>query len=249
MNANLSEPIFSSNDSPESTFDAKPLRGSAIAALVLGIASIVALGGPYLWFVPVAAIVCGVIALRPSPVPIAGKGIATLGLTLALFFLSWSAWSKRTYEHQRREVAVENALKWIETLQTGAIELCFELTLSPSQRHAASYDLKQYYAKFADATEDELAMDMDSSPGFQFQQFQKSDGVKAIVSAGSSANWNLTQWRRYSSHPLVTSWKLTFQDTSVAHGTAIVVSIKEMGDDQGQVEWEISTPERAGSKR
>src|SRR5262245_4816609 len=60
----------------------------AVLALLLGIASAAAMVGPVLWFVPIAAAITALVAMRRirSSEDLVGWNVAFLGLLLALLF-------------------------------------------------------------------------------------------------------------------------------------------------------------------
>ncbi len=102
----------------------------ALVALLLGLASPVALANPVLAIVPLSAIVMAVLALRSiavAPRPTTGKRLAVAGLCLATLFLGWGM--GRHFHHQMhvRTVAREFADDWLRVLANGDLPRAYQL--------------------------------------------------------------------------------------------------------------------------
>jgi hypothetical protein len=108
----------------------RTISKAAVAALLLGLASAVALANPVLAIIPLAAIVMSVLAFRSiasAAVPMSGRRLAVAGLCLAALFLGWGL--ARHFHHQLhvRAKAREFADDWLRVLATGDRPRAFQL--------------------------------------------------------------------------------------------------------------------------
>ncbi len=121
----------------------------AVACLVVGLLSPIAIWGPPLWFVPVVGILLGARAwYRISKDPgLGGRKTAVFGIALALFFGSLGVADHLTYywalERQAREVAAT----WFDFVTHDQVPLAHQLTLRPNERAGAGIDPMAMYRK------------------------------------------------------------------------------------------------------
>ncbi|MGA2796509.1 MAG: hypothetical protein ABSE63_02910 [Thermoguttaceae bacterium] len=132
----------------EQVAEYRSISGWAVAGLVMGLLSPLALADPLLWAVPIIA---GMVCIRAfgqikqkAPAMI-GRKAALAGLWLAVFSLT-AAYSDWFYFRWRiREEARQAALFWFELLAKDRPELAFQLTLLPRQRHALDDRIWEFY--------------------------------------------------------------------------------------------------------
>ncbi|PQO40088.1 DUF4190 domain-containing protein [Blastopirellula marina] len=125
---------------------------AAIAALVLGFASILAISNQIFWFVPIVGVIVAIIALRNinNSDHLTGKGIATVGLMLSgILGATGVAHSIITTQ------AIENnAVRFAEAWMPLAIndpQEAHQLTYAPSRRVPLEGNLNVFYSENADA--------------------------------------------------------------------------------------------------
>jgi hypothetical protein len=105
--------------------DYRPVSPLAVAALVLGCCSAVALVTPFAWFVPLVGIVTAVAALadlsRPAA-PRVGRLPALAGLALAVGFGAQAVADAAVGRWIERSRAVATADAWIDAVRGGRLE-------------------------------------------------------------------------------------------------------------------------------
>ena len=129
----------------------------AIGALLLGLASILALFSMLLLIVPVVTVLVALLALRQianSDGAIIGRLPAAIGLLGALLFASIAVSSvisrNRTLEHQ----AVAFATDWIELVREGELHRAHQLHLPAADRQLPGSSLTLYYQANEQAKEE-----------------------------------------------------------------------------------------------
>jgi hypothetical protein len=126
----------------------RSISGWAVAGLIMGLLSPLALADPLLWAVPIAA---GMVCVRAfgqikqnAPAMI-GRKAALVGLWLAVFSLT-AAYSDWVYLRWRiRDEARQAALFWFDLLAKDRPELAFQLTVVPRLRHALDDKIWEFY--------------------------------------------------------------------------------------------------------
>ncbi len=168
--------LLADHDREELT-DYRSVSRLAIAALVLGLASIVALAHPVAWVIPAAGCLVGWFALRVTSnpdIPVDGRRAALWGLCLSLF-LGTAAVGRWTFErqilvHQARDFAD----RFLEMVQTEDFPRAVECTRSFAYRQRAGVPLDQFYAQ-------------NDSSRRELQQFREQAAVAAILAAGAGS--------------------------------------------------------------
>ena len=169
----------------ESGFDATevhvPLRLSGYLSLVLGLVSAACVLAIPMLLCPVAAILIGLFALRPSrqgrPV---GTTAALVGIVLAVGFGALGA-SVAWFKHQTFAKQAEYfARQYIDVVASGEMELAMELRKDFVNRFSKDMPLKTYYATNEDAVE-------------AFEEFI-DDGVNEhFQEVGPGGSWELAK--------------------------------------------------------
>jgi hypothetical protein len=174
---------------PRSLFDAPPddvtryrgLSGLAVAALLAGLASPLALAAPLGWVVPGAGLLLGSLALlriaRAEPAPL-GRKAALAGMALAALFAA--AGVSRWYVGDRllaREAA-RFAAHWFDALRQGNAADAWRLTFDPKHRWPAGMDPRQFDPN-------------DPHRGEQLEKYRLQPAVRALLALGPKAQVRL----------------------------------------------------------
>ena len=127
----------------------RPLSGLAVIAVVLGLASALAILSPALWILPLVGLVASVIALRRialSDPPMVGRKAALAGLLLSVF---WGVSGATTHLSQRwitRSQAQQVAHAWFQYMLQGHTPRAHQLTIDPERRELRLDELDTIYA-------------------------------------------------------------------------------------------------------
>ncbi|HTN75155.1 MAG TPA: DUF4190 domain-containing protein [Pirellulaceae bacterium] len=127
---------------------------AAVIALVLGVASSLALTYWLLWVLPMIAVVVAIVALRAIDTPgsnLTGRGFAVIGLVLALIFGLWAPTRAYTRQQHIYSQARPFADEWLELIRTGQLREAHQLTLRQAERQLTGVDLAEFYAKSSEA--------------------------------------------------------------------------------------------------
>jgi hypothetical protein len=126
----------------------RTISGWAVAGLIAGLLSPLALADPTLWAVPIiAAMVCfrAFVQIKQNAPAMIGRKAALVGLWLAVFSLT-AAYSDWVYFRWRMQnEARQAALFWFELLAKDRPELAFQLTVMPRIRHALDEKIWDFY--------------------------------------------------------------------------------------------------------
>ncbi|MCR4414696.1 MAG: hypothetical protein NUV77_19955 [Thermoguttaceae bacterium] len=144
--------LSDSPDVDETSYRA--VSASAVAALLLGLASPAALFGPPLWFIPVAALALSLIALRAiaaEPSTVIGRKAALIGLALSLVIGIACPVDWLVYRWQIRREAERFGLQWFEFLRNNEPHKAFQLTSAPNDRAPLDDSLWQTYYEGSDS--------------------------------------------------------------------------------------------------
>jgi hypothetical protein len=132
----------------EQVAEYRPVSGWAVAGLIVGLLSPLALADPLLWAVPIVAGMVCVRAfgqIRQKAPAMIGRKAALAGLWLAVFSLT-AAYSDWVYLRWRiRDEARQAAGFWFELLAKDRPELAFQLTLPPQQRRPLDERIWDFY--------------------------------------------------------------------------------------------------------
>ncbi|HEX6261004.1 MAG TPA: hypothetical protein VFZ51_10150 [Woeseiaceae bacterium] len=126
----------------------RSLSGWSVSALLLGLVSVVALAHPAAWLIPLSAILCGVWALRRirrHTDALMGARLATTGLLLGLFFLSWAPTSYFGDRWLIYRTSRQFAEEWLTAVFQGQLSKAYQATLPVRERQPAGTALDEYY--------------------------------------------------------------------------------------------------------
>lgn len=156
----------------------RPLSGMAVACLILGIASVVALAAPILWIVPVAAISMGLLAvrrLRRMGGELSGAALVVAGMGLGVVFglggLGAHYIPRWVDMNESRQVATQ----WLNHLREGDALNAYLLTFPVSGRPP-------------DMATAQLALATDRKSGRKFDKFREKPFVELLTSLGTRAS-------------------------------------------------------------
>jgi hypothetical protein len=231
MNQSTTTPIFS-DDAPIDEQETAPLRISGFLTLILGVLSSTALTSPNLVFLPVLAIVTGLIALRPTGIPgvrPVGRTPAILGIVLAFFFASWAI-TFFSIRYQKLTTAAETlALDWLELLNNGEKELAFELSKPAAMRQVGGMALPDFYSE------------LNRDAFIQLDGFTSFPVVSAVLAAPKKPQWvydgTQTIFRQFGHENVV----LKFRDKTSSLGPIYVTMCRSPKlNDEG--EYDLDAP-------
>lgn len=130
--------------------DEKQTSRLAIAALVGGLASILALATPIFWVIPGLAALLAIVALRTIQAnsdTMQGRGAAIVGLALACFLGTFGPVRHMTRQHRLYSQSRELATSWIDLVRDGKLREAEQLRHAFHERATADSDLAQHYEK------------------------------------------------------------------------------------------------------
>lgn len=213
-----------------------PLRWSGMVALVLGVLSFTAVVAVQMVFVPAAAILCGVFALRPhrGPTPV-GTRPAVLGLILASGFTVCGLmlpWLK--HNHLASE-AEHFSRQYLQLVTAGDLPFAMELRLPPGQRQMPDTDLDAYYKRLDATSGDEKIA------GYAAFVKQTEEGVFGEISQhGDSLQWELVKppatYQEFSAQRALTIWR----DRSGKVTRDVAIELQWHPREDGRAEWAVT---------
>jgi len=150
--------ITDSQDAELSAY--RPLAGQAVAGLLLGLLSPLALAHPAAWSIPALGVFFCRWALRrikKSDAALAGRNLARAGMALSLVFLAAAPadWLSLRW-HIRAEARQFSAL-WFKYLAEDELHKAHQLTVAPQNRRPLDDRLVAFYRESARAREEREA--------------------------------------------------------------------------------------------
>jgi len=135
----------------------RPISFWSVATLLVGLASPLALIGPILWSVPLAAAPLGWLAFRQlerSDLKYIGRTATVFGLCLAALFFGWSVAQRLSREARFASEAEQFASQFLELVLNGKVYEAHQLQMPGGRRVAPGTDLVSYYQSQAEAVKD-----------------------------------------------------------------------------------------------
>lgn len=154
----------------------RPISAAAVAALVVGLSSPLAVFWSLLWLLPLLGVIVSAVALRNikrSDGALAGRGLAVAGLALSLVVGSMVISTHYTRRYLLVAQGTPWAVKWCELLLEGRTEEALELKQGPSTRRPLA-SLDEYYAN-------------NESAQARLVEFREEPLVKILTSAPEGA--------------------------------------------------------------
>ncbi len=131
----------------------RALSSLAVAGLLAGLLSPLAMFAPVFWLAPLAAVVLSGLALRRMATcrpDLVGRPAAVAGLLLGAVFLAAAPVDDLVYRYFLRQEARQFADLWFEIVRHGGGNKVYKahcLTLSPKQRWPLESDLAKFYSQ------------------------------------------------------------------------------------------------------
>ncbi len=150
----VTESEASALDSDRAEIEYRAISPLAIVALSLGMAAAVALAHPLMWWLPFAASLVALAALRGiarSGGSQTGKWIALTAICLSIFFFSWAVTRVVTGRRIEQTHARTIADAWLSLVQDGDWYNAHQWTVSGWNRQREGTVLKDFYESDADA--------------------------------------------------------------------------------------------------
>lgn len=148
------------NDSAPETqtrlfYDERPEGGDettvnrwAIVALLLGVASVVAVASPLMWVLPIFTIFVGLMALRSiaaSEQAVRGRGLVIVALTIACFLGGLAPVRHVSRQRALFAQASQQVEAWVELFREGRFMEAHQLRLGFQERVTADASLVEFY--------------------------------------------------------------------------------------------------------
>ncbi|PQO45610.1 DUF4190 domain-containing protein [Blastopirellula marina] len=133
----------------EDLMEYREISRLAVAALVLGIFSVLAIFTSVLWIVPVLAIVFGLAAyyqIDRSEV-LTGKAMAMIGMALAAVWLGASVTQTTVQSSSFKAESRKMAADWLDLIIDGKLMEAHQLTRHPAGRAPFKMSLASFYAE------------------------------------------------------------------------------------------------------
>jgi hypothetical protein len=240
--ATSTEPSISELE-PAEAVSYRAVSRFAVAALLLGAASSLALAHPILWLVPPTAAIVAFFALRSiaaRPSELVGRGAALAGLGLALLFgllapARLISRQERIYSEARR-----HADDWLETIRSGNLYEAYELHLPANERQAGEVDLKAVYGDLAQLNEPApMAPSLDMlrpDPKTSIRTFFSAEPAKTLVATGKAGELvflgNESQNYRFemSADDVTLRYELRSSDRGDFHKTTFLITLSRTYD-------------------
>lgn len=211
----------------------RPVNGSALLGLLLGVSSAVALVSPILLIVPLAGILLccrALITLADRQAGQTGRGLAYLGLLLSVTFAAASPaaiWGDRWFVERSTRPIVD---AWFEALRSGRPEWALQLTQTPYQRGPLDERTVRYYRTHLEAHK-------------QLENYVADPTVKTLLLLGDRATVRLydTAAPIFSEHreTMSQTYAVTYDDGGKKTTFFVLLGLERKMDKSGQARWRI----------
>ncbi|MGD0382651.1 MAG: hypothetical protein ABSA77_03950 [Thermoguttaceae bacterium] len=222
----------------------RSISGWAVAGLVIGLLSPLALVDPLLWAMPIAAgIVCvrAFSQIRQNAPAMIGRKAALAGLWLAVFSFSAAYGDWLYYRWRIRDEARQTALFWFELLAQNRPELAFQLTLHPQQRRPFDERIWDFYV---DSEKDKVkwftALKNYVAPG---KEGEPASLVRTLLALGDSADvrylGTLDQFFVESQYVVDQLFAVTFTESGGKKTFFVSIRLARIGASDEHAGWRI----------
>jgi hypothetical protein len=209
----------------------------AVAALIAGLASPLALAHPFLWLVPGAGVLVSGMALRQiarSEGLLLGRKAALAGLALSLVFGTAAPVRLTSDTWYLTEAARPMADQWFALLRDGKPERAYQFGLLPQVRRKADEstpDLWRYYRS-------------DSGAAAALRKFVDEPLVRALLALGAKARVRLfeTAWVEHGAEfeRVCLIYAVTFEERDQRRTFFVNLILRRTVDPQsGQPQWRL----------
>ncbi len=185
----------------------------ALAALLLGFASLLALVGPLLWFLPAIGVVVAAAALREirgSGYVLAGRTAVLVGLCLSLLCGTAAVTHRAAQRWWIRGEAIDVSLAWFQFLLRDQPQLAHQITLRLEERRPPGTDLWEFYRGYSVAA--------DALRGFVQQPLIRT--LLALNGAATVRYWSTESQQCYGRSPSYSRRDQLTQVYAVTYGQA-----------------------------
>jgi hypothetical protein len=217
----------------------RALSGLAVAALVLGLLSPVAIVDPLLWTVPFLGVVVGGLALLRIALrapALTGRTAALIGLLLSVLFSAAGPAERVAYRWALRREARQFALQWFDFLAENRPQNAHQLILDPRYRQPLDEHLDAYYVQ-----NPTLRADLET--------YVAQPPVSTLLALGRKAEvrYCATVEQRWDSGGNVAQlFSVTGDDAGEPKTFFVLLSMDRIALDSGRANWQIR---RAEEKR
>lgn len=226
-----SESVRFSGPEEEQLVRYRAVSKSAVAALLLGLASVLMLINPLMILVPVIGVVCAIVALRTiraNPGEWIGKTPAIIGLVLALFFMGWGLGWSMTRPARIASHAQALADDWLKLVARRQLYAAHQLRQPAEERVPITGRFDDFYRGQPDLLR-------------SFNEFSGDPLVEAIYEAGPDEVPEFVEIAERNSSGLDDS--ITFRYRLPAKGEAdgrtFLLTIRRRVVEDG-VQWEVN---------
>jgi hypothetical protein len=213
--------------------DYRPVSGWAVAALLCGLTSILALVHPLLWCLPISGAVVSLVALRRigrSGVKLLGRKAALIGLAFSVIYGIAAPVRLKTREHWLVARADRLADEFLEDLRTRQLDQAFALMLRsvekvPSHRPTAGDKA-------------------DSEPQDARQLFFSEQPVATLLSLGAQARAVRLETAILTPEdirqPVGVLYRIQNAAASDSNPLEVLIYVEQIFDGEGQERWWIT---------
>lgn len=162
------------HDDVQAVSEYRSVSKLAVAALLAGLASLLALLSPGLLGLSLLGVILSLLAIRriaQSEGELVGRTAAIVGLVLSLAVGAGLLAHRSTVQRLVAQQAGPWALEWCELVKAGDLEVALELTRPSSVRRPFNQELVDFYAT-------------DETGRQSFEKFSSNEVVKLLSSAG-----------------------------------------------------------------
>jgi hypothetical protein len=231
--------VIASEHLDPSVSEYRPISGWAIAALLVGLASFVALFHPLLWAVPMVGVAVSLVALRRisrSDVPVVGRKLALVGLVFALLYGVAAPVRMATRDYwlcSRAERLANEFLGYIRSKKTAE---AYALT---------KQSLEKKPLKPAPGSPEAAQPERKS----QREMFVSNEPVKTLLSLGSTAQLERLSTTIQSSPGIWRTVSVLYEvhqpDEHNLNPLQVVIYVEQMFDEDSNERWwivNVTTP-------
>ncbi len=213
----------------------RPVCGTAVVSLVLGVLSFLSLVTPVGWGAALLGAVFGVVSLRriaASEPRMIGRSLAVTGVLLAAFFGCAGLARWVTMDRLLSRQAERFGLDWFEALRNDQPMVAHQLSTVPRMRHDLGGDLKAYYGNGERFQE-------------QLKEFIANPVVRAVLALGKNAEVRPCGVRAYGARQETMEIQHVYAVTYPSDGgkktffVALTIRRDQVGD-TGSFTWQVS---------
>lgn len=220
--------------------DYRPLSLTALFAVLLGLASGLALVDPLLAIVPLAAIVLAVVALRriaSASGGLSGRRLAVSGLCLAALFLGWGLAKHFYHQAHVASQAREFADDWLWVLSAGDLPRAFQL-------HVA-----REYRQDPHSIKPQPSM-IKSDPNLEMTDFYDDPALKEFLAAGPDVRFRFEEVVRQTRDGLSNQVVLKYTFDGDSGRVPLWITVRRtFGNSYRRADWELYSAQHVPPNR